>query len=124
MHLGSTDMEITRYIGLFDELEKIAEEQRKPIGMPEFKRHLKAVGVIGAGLGLGTGIGAIARRAMIQHKGSLGNLALKHPMIMKALPVVGGGLAAGGAGLGLYLTKQHFDYAEKGDDKSKQHNSK
>jgi len=110
-------MEMISYIGLFDELEKIAEEQRKDIPKGGFKRHLKAVAAIGAGMGVGAGLGGLAKRELLKNKGKIGDFLKKHPTAMKAAPLAVGALLAGGAGLGMHRTKMHFRHVEKGDDR-------
>jgi hypothetical protein len=116
MRSESTDMEISSYIGLFDELEKIAEEQRKDITKDKFKRHLKAMAVLGLATGLGAGVGGVAKRALLKSKGRVGDLLRSYPKAARLAPVATGALGAGIAGLGRSLTKQHFDIVDKGDD--------
>jgi len=116
-------MEMTSYIGLFDELEKIAEEQRRDITKDKFKRHLKAVGMVGLGFGLGTGSGMALKRALLKRKGKIADFVRKHPTIAMTAPAALGTAIAGTAALRHNITKRHFKYVEKDNDRSKQHNS-
>lgn len=113
-------MEITSYIGLFDELEKIAEEQQKDITKSKLKRHLIASGAILAGAGLGAFGGSAAQSAILKHdKGRLANLVRRYPLATKAAPIIAGaagGVAAGHAGLQALRTKRHLNFVEKGND--------
>ena len=112
-------MEISSYTGLFDELEKIAEDQRKNITKDKFKRHLKAVGTAGLGFGVGTGTGMAIKRALLKRKGKIADFIRKHPTATKMAPAALGTAIAGGAALRHYITKRHFKYVEKGNDRSK-----
>ena len=114
---------MTSYIALFDELEKIAEEQRRDITKDKFKRHLKAVGVAGLGFGLGTGSGMALKRVLLKRKGKIADFVRKHPTVAMLAPAAVGTAIAGVGALKRNVTKRHFDYVEKGDDRSKQHNS-
>jgi len=112
-------MEIGSYIGLFDELEKIAEEQRRDVTKGKFKRHLKAVGTAGLGFGVGTGTGMAIKRALLKRKGTIADFIRKHPKAAMLAPAALGTAIAGGAALHHNITKRHFKYVEKGNDRSK-----
>ena len=109
-------METASYIGLFAELEKIAEKRRKDITRAKFKRHLLAAGAVFTGAGLGHLAGGPATAAIWKKKGRVAEFLKKHPKIMKYAPVVAG--AGLGAGVAL-RTKKHLDYVGKADDRPK-----
>lgn len=112
-------METASYIGLFAELEKIAEKRRKDITRAKFKRHLLAAGAVFTGAGLGHLAGGPATAAIWKKKGRVAEFLKKHPKIMKYAPVAVGAAAAGtGAGVAL-RTKKHLDYVGKADDRPK-----
>ena len=55
-------MEIARYSGLFDELEKISEVRRKDVTKETFKRHLKTLAPVF--LGAAGYVGGLRRKAI------------------------------------------------------------
>lgn len=114
-------METISYMSLFDELEKIAEEQQKDLTKAKFKRHLMASGAILAGAGLGAFGGSALQNAVLKHdKGRVATLIRRYPLATKAAPMVAGaagGIAAGHAGLQALRTKRHLKFVEKGNDR-------
>lgn len=110
---------MTSYIALFDELEKIAEQQRKDLTKEKFKRHLLAAGAVLAGGTIGHFGGKAAKAALLKRKGSIANFVRKHPTAAKIAPAVAGAAGAGALGLAALRTKKHLQYAEKGDERSK-----
>jgi len=103
------------YPAFFDELEKISEDQRKNIDRETLKRHLKVVGTVGLGAGLGYGTGALVRKYLQSHEG-MEKIKKLPPGVLKWAPAVAGG----GAGLLYALNKMKQkkiqDYTERGDE--------
>lgn len=85
-------------VGLFDELSKIASEQ-KP-GNPQLKKFLKSTAVIGAGAGAGYGAAMIADKAF-QHAFGAKWAALGSPSKKKLI-----GAAIGLATAGVLVGKE------------------
>lgn len=110
--------EMTSYGAMFDELEKIAEEQRKDLTKEKFKRHLMAAGAVLAGGTIGHFGGKAARAALLKNKGKISDFIRKHPTAAKIAPAVVGAAGAGALGLAALRTKKHLQYAEKGDERS------
>lgn len=104
------------YIGLFDELEKIAEERRKDITKEKFMRHLKAVGVAGLGAGIGAGTGRLARKALLKRKSSIASFIARHPTAVKFVPAAMGAALAAAAFPAYMRTKKHLEIVEKEND--------
>lgn len=119
MSSGFMGTEMTRYSGFFDELEKIAAEQRKDLTKEKFKRHLMAAGAVLAGGTIGHFGGKAAKAALLKRKGNIAAFIRKHPTAMKAAPAVAGGAGAGAMGLAALRTKKHLQYAETGNERSK-----
>lgn len=111
-------METISYTGLFSELEKIAERRKRDITKAKFKRHLAAVGAVGAGGYLGHLAGGPAKAAIWERRGRVADFLKKHPKIMKYAPTAAGMGLGAGAVIAL-RTKKHLDYVEKGNDRSK-----
>lgn len=109
-------MEIARYSGLFDELEKISEVRRKDATKEIFKRHLKTLAPVFLGAGLATGTGYAVRDALLRRSGKLSELARRYPAIKKYAPVAAGALGGAAGYVGGLRRKAIRDYIEKGDD--------
>jgi len=108
------DMETISCIALFDELEKIAEDQRKYITKDVYKRHLQAAAIVGAGMGIGTGLGKMTSRALDKNKGRIGTYLKQHPTAVKLAPAAIGALVAAPLALRVLHSKSSMDYREKG----------
>ena len=114
-------METTKYSGMFDELEKIAEEKQKFVTKEKFKRHLKMVVPAALGTGLGYAGGEALHR-VVKDKNRVGRLAKlvrKHPKALKYGPAALGMALGGVAMLAKRKDKQVRDYVEHGDGRSK-----
>jgi len=103
------------YPALFDELSKIAEEEQKYVDREKFKRHLKTVGAIGLGTGLGVGAGKLVGD-YLQSKRGVDQLKKLPPWALKYGPAVAGGLAGGGVIAHKLLRHKTDRYIEHGDE--------
>jgi hypothetical protein len=110
---------MTSYIGLFAELEKIAEERQKYITKEKLKRHLLASGAVFTGGALGAFGGSALESALWKNRGRLGELARKHPKVMKYIPPAVAGIGAAASAAAAYRTNRHLNYIEKDNDRSK-----
>lgn len=103
------------YPAFFDELEKIGEAEKRTIDREKLKRHLKVVGAVGLGAGLGYGTGALVKNYLKSHEG-MEKVKKLPPGVLKWAPAVAGG----GAGLLLALNrmkrKKIDEYTERGDE--------
>lgn len=91
-------MEMNKYAGLFDELEKIAEEQQKYVTKEKFKRHLKTLVPVAIGAGLGTASGYAALEGARRHGKKINRFLAKHPKVARGIPAA---LGAAGAAAGM-----------------------
>lgn len=110
-------METNRYVALFDELEKIAEEQ-KYVTKEKFKRHLKTLVPVGIGTGLGAAGGYALQRAALSRKGKLQELAQKHKAT-KYVPLVTAAMGGVAAMMRTAKDRKVRNYVEHGNVKPK-----
>lgn len=107
------------YSALFDELEKIAEDDRW-VTKERLKRLALAVPVVGAGTFAGSMAGQAVGRKLRESKGSIGRLARKHPGIAsKVVPALAGAAVGVPALLATLRSRKTQKYIEKGDDAAK-----
>lgn len=99
------------YAAFYDELEKIAAADY--VTKEKLKRHLKAVGAVGIGSGLGAGTG-LALRRYLERPEMLAKIKKLPPGVLKAIPAIAAGLG-GAAGLAKIMrTRKHLEYVRKG----------
>ena len=112
--------EMTSYSAFFDELEKIAEENNRYVTKERLKRMAVAVPVAGAGAFLGHMAGQAVGRELQKSKGTIGDLARRHPRVAsKVVPALAAGAVGIPALLAALKSRKTQQYIEHGDDGSK-----
>ena len=101
------------YLTFFDELEKIAEEERKFVNKGRLKRLLLATGATAAGAGLGHATGELFRRKVGPRLLEAGR-GLPKSTVAKYGPAVAGGLTAGAGALAMLHRRKTDRYIDEG----------